>query len=495
MARVLNGDGSNVSDSWASTIQDSRVGISQKTAPVDLDVSMCRGRMFITYSQGGRSRSFTVDCSGMFKDDISKKYTLGFFANTENSVWQHTRVSNFKGWCLSADAGQWKEVESCRIAPDNWVLNAYSDGMAEENKVAPEYQILENGDFKFLKAKKNYLSSATCRTELDPAKKYRVEFDLKWGLQSSRGNVISMGFVNTSVVETNGAINSYQVNAKYSPAILTYHYYNDLIGFTEGGNTDNASRFPYEYAKSSGLRNKGHTARCTIDYDGADTLVGSFVSMTSVNFRVDISAKYTKSFSTKYPDGMYFHCNGVNATWNCYQETDICGFKVLEWNSSATDQKWQGGIRVPVDQDVKLSLGDVSIESVLLEEKAKLTIGAARESAAVVIDAATAKPGSSLSAEEGVEVTVGGLELLGDTPYALPVDGKVAFAESAVVTIPAAWKQASAPFAIMKSVSGTLSKPLSVALDNGRVLDVRQVFIVDDEVRVNPHLGTSIVVR
>ena len=192
---------------------------------------------------------------------------------------------------------------------------------------------------------------------------------------------------------------------------------------------------------------------------------------------------------------MYFHCNGVNATWNSYQETDICGFKVLEWDSSATAQKWLGGIQIPADRNVKLTLGDVSVESVRLEEGAALTIGAARESAAVVIDAATAKPGASLSAEEGVEVTVGGLELLGDTPYALLVDGKVAFAESAVVTIPAAWKQASAPFAIMKSVSGTPSKPLSVALDNGRVLDVRQVFIVDNEVRVNLHLGTCIVVR
>ena len=498
VARVLNGGGSNVSDPYTSAILDSRVGISQRTAPVDLDVSMCRGKMFITYSQGGKSRSFTVDCSGIFKNDISKKYTLGFFANTVNGAWQHTRISNFRGWCLSADAGQWKEVESCRITPDNWVLNAYSDGMAEENRVAPADQILENGDFKFLKAKVKYLSSATCKTRLDPTRKYRIEYDLKWGSIANRGNVMGMGFVNAHSVETNATIGSYQVNTKYSPAILSYHYYNDLIGFTHGGNTDNGSKFPYEYVSASGLKSRNHMARCAIDYDGVDTLVGSFVSSTSVNHRVDIATKYNQVFSSRFPDGMYFHCGGANGTsdsWKCYLETDVCGFKVLEWNSSATDQKWQGGIRVPVDQDVKLSLGDVSIESVLLEEKAKLTIDAARETASVVIGSATVKPGASLSADEGVEVEVGGLSLLGAAPYALPVGGKVAFAESSSVTIPASWKRSLAPFAIMTFGSEVPTKPLSVVLDDGKVLDSRQVFIVDNEVRVNLHLGTCIVVR
>jgi hypothetical protein len=367
--------------------------------------------------------------------------------------------------------------------------------MEEENKVAPEDQITGNGDFKFLLPKKNYLSSATCKTMLDPLKKYRVEFDIKWGSQSSRGNVINMGFVNTSSVETNGAINSYQVNEKYSPAVFTYHYYNYLIGFTNGGNTDNASRFPYEYVEYSYLRSKGHTARCTIDYDGEDTLVGAFVSTTSINFRVDISAKYGKNFATRFPDGMYFHCNGANATWNCFQETDVCGFKVLEWDDSVSAQRWNGTIHVAQNKSSDLALGDVDIESVQMESNASLAIDAAHGSAYVSIDAVAVKSGASLSAGEGVAVSIGALDMSGESPYALTIGGNVLLAESATVTIPAAWKASREPFAIMSFSSGTSPKSPVVVLDNGKRLASRQVFVAGNEVRVNLHLGTCVVIR
>ena len=498
VGKVFNGTGANVSDSWANTMLTSRIGISQKSAPVNVDVSMYRGMMYVSFSQNGNSCSFTVDCSEMFKGDISRKYTIGFFANTETSSWQHTRVSNFKGWYLSADAGQWKEVEGCRITPSNWILNAYSDGMEEENKVAPADQILENGDFMFLMGKIKYLSSATCQTRLDPAKKHRIEFDLKWGGIANRGQAMNMGFVNTPSVVTNGAITLFNVNAKYSPALMCYHYFNDLIGFTKGGNVDNETRFPFEYAKSSGLRQNNHTVKFAIDYDGVDTLVGSFVSSTSVNFRVDISAKYAEGFSSRFPDGMYFHCggaNGSNPNWKCYLETVVSGFKVLEWNDSADAQKWKGSVQVPQNQSTCLALGDVGIESVQMEPNASLAIDAAHESACVSIDAVAVKSGASLSAGEGVAVSIGALDMSGESPYALTIGGNVTLAESATVTIPAAWKAFQEPLAIMSFSSGTSPKSPVVVLDNGKRLASRQVFVAGNEVRVNLHLGTCVVIR
>lgn len=497
-AKVMDGVGAYASDQWTSAILDSRAGVSQRTAPIDFVIVMSRGTMFITYSQNGMSRSFSVDCNGMFKGDPSKKYTFGFFAGTEPITWQHTRISNFKGWCLTADAGQWKEVESCRITPENWVLNAYSDGMGAENKVAPEDQILENGDFRFLLPKVKYLSSATCQTRLDPTKKYRIAYDLRWGKISNRGNVMSMGFVNTPDVTTNGAINVYQVQTAYAPAIMTYHYYNDLIGFTRGGKTDNAGQFPYGCVAASGLKSRDHTVRCTIDYDGVDTLSGSFVSATSVTHRVDIATRYDQVFSSRFPNGMYFHCGGVNndsESWKCYLETDVCGFRVYEWDHAAGVQKWNGRIQVPENQETTAALGDVNVESVELETGATIRFSAARESASVAVESVVVKPGTSLFADEGVEVTLARLALRGDNPYALTVGARVAFAEPAVVTIPAAWMRDAASFAILSWSAGTPSKPLTVVLDNGKVLDSRQIFTIGNEVRVNQHLGTCLIVR
>ena len=498
VGKVSNGTGSNVSDQWANSMLTSRMGMSQTSAPINVDVSMYRGVMYVGLSQSGKSCSFTVDCSEMFKGDISRKYTMGFFANTESTSWQYTRVSNFKGWYLSADAGQWKEVESCRITPSNWILNAYSDGMEEENKVAPEDQITGNGDFMFLKGKVKYLSSATCQTRLDPAKKHRIEFDLKWGGIANKGQAMNMGFVNSPSVVTNGAITSFNVNTKYSPALMCYHYYNDLIGFTKGGNVDNAARFPFEYAESSGLRQKNHTVKFAIDYDGVDTLVGSFVSSTSVNFRVDISAKYAEGFSSRFPDGMYFHCggaNGGNLNWKCYLETVVSGFKVLEWDGSVSAQRWNGTIHVAQNKSSDLALGDVDIESVQMESNASLAIDAAHESACVSIDAVAVKSGASLSAGEGVAVSIDALDMSGDVPYAFTIDGNVLLAESATVTIPAAWKAFQEPLAIMSFSSGTLPKSLNVVLDNGKRLAPRQVFVAGNEVRVNLHLGTCVMIR
>ena len=497
VAKVMNGDGSNVSDKYASVILDSRAGISQRTAPVDVEVFMNRGVMYISYSQNGNSRSFTVDCANIFKDDITKRYTLGFFANTDDGTWQHTKVSNFKGWCLSNDAGQWKEVESCRITPDNWVLNAYSDGMEEVNKVDPA-SLVENGDYKFLENKVGYLASATGQTRLDPAKKYRIEFDLKWGIIANDGQAMNMGFVNTPSVMTNSTIIDYAVTNLYSPAVLTYHYHNDLIGFTEGGSGDKAGKFVGGCVAGSGLRWMNCAAKCAICYDGGNMLAGSFVSTTSINSRVDIAAKYAQKFSERYPNGMYFHCGGANNDnpgWKCYLETDICGFKVLEWDAATPTQKWNGGIRVAENKTATLSLGNVNMESVHMEQGSSLKLNAARNGAAVSVSKATVGSGTSIAAEEGMEVELGGLEMLGNEPYVLQIAGDVSFSDSAVVTIPSAWKSSLAPITVMNFTDGAAPEGLTVVLDNGKVLSSRQVLVSGGVLRVNLHPGTCITIH
>jgi hypothetical protein len=248
----------------------------------------------------------------------------------------------------------------------------------------------------------------------------------------------------------------------------------------------------------SGLRCKNHTAKCSIDYDGVDTLVGSFVSTTSINHRIDISAKYNQVFASRFPNGMYFHCGGVNsdhATWKCYLETDISGFKVFEWDGSAIALKWQGEIKIPEEQNTTLALGNANVESLQLEKGSKFTLNAARENATVFFDCVTVKSEALLSVDERVKVVIGGLELHGDIPYPLSVSGNVSFGKSAVLSIPAAWRQVSVPFAIMKFTDGIASIPPTVVLDDGKVLGIRQVYIVDNEVRVNLHPGTCIVVR
>jgi hypothetical protein len=130
-----------------------------------------------------------------------------------------------------------------------------------------------------------------------------------------------------------------------------------------------------------------------------------------------------------------------------------------------------------------------------MESNASLAIDAAHGSACVSIDAVAVKSGASLSAGEGVAVSIGALDMSGDVPYALTIDGNVLLAESATVTIPAAWKASQEPFAIMSFSSGTLPKSPVVVLDNGKRLASRQVFVAGNEVRVNLHLGTCVVIR
>ena len=94
-----------------------------------------------------------------------------------------------------------------------------------------------------------------------------------------------------------------------------------------------------------------------------------------------------------------------------------------------------------------------------------------------------------------MEVELGGLEMLGNEPYTLQIAGDVSFSDSAVVTIPSAWKSSLAPITVMNFTDGAAPEGLTVVLDNGKVLSSRQVLVSGGVLRVNLHPGTCITIR
>ena len=63
---------------YQSNVREARTGISQTRAPIDVTISMRRGRMFAHYAQGAAARSFILDCSALFSGDAANVISNGF---------------------------------------------------------------------------------------------------------------------------------------------------------------------------------------------------------------------------------------------------------------------------------------------------------------------------------------------------------------------------------------------------------------------------------
>jgi len=461
----------NVSDLYSSVIRDERVGVSQRSAPIDVTITMRKGRMFVTYSQGSASRSFVANCAGLFSNDISRRYTLGFFANNGSATWQHTEVSNFSGWCLTQDAGQWTEKPACRITASNWTLNAYTNEVTAANRVNDSDLILENGDFMLHKDQKKWMSSATCNTALDSSKKVRIDYDIKWGSRSGQaGEGIAIGFVKSSPIPVNG-ISAFSINATYNPISWSYYYYRDRMGFATGGKTVVENTFTYGCVVDSGMMAPNKTVKCTIASDGINILRGTMVNSTDVSKRVDLVAECATKFSDRYASGMYPHCCGATAS-GTYIRTDIANFRAYEWNDATPAPEWNGGIRVPAGGTCSLAVDDISLAAVSLGSGSSLTVAPTNSTANVAIGSLVASGAAAMTVSAGVSATVGGVVLTGETPHGISASGALSFASGAKIVLPASWKSGKLPpFTVVSVTSGTLPPDLAVELDNGAAVD------------------------
>ena len=495
---IDNGAGMNVSDSYASVIRDERVGVSQRSAPIDVVVAMRKGRMFVTYSQGTAYRSFVADCSGLFGGDATRRYTIGFFANNGSQTWQHTEISNFSGWCLTQDAGQWTENTACRITTSNWTLNAYTNDVVAANKVDNSDLILDNGDFMLHKAQKKWMSSATCNTALDSSRKVRVDYDIKWGARSDQapGEGVAIGFVKSSPIPVNG-ISAFSMNAKYNPISWSYYYYRDRMGFATGGKTVAEDTFTYGCVAGSGMMAPNKTVKCSIVSDGVNVLRGTMVNASDVSKRVDIAAECATRFSDRYTGGMYPHCCGATAS-SSYIRTDIANFRAYEWNDATPAPELNGGIRVPAGGTCNLAVDDIGLANVTLGAGSSLTFAPANSAANVAIGGLTASGAATVTVSDGVSATVGGIVLTGETPHGISLAGALSFASGAKILLPAVWKSGRRPpFVVVGVTSGTLPQDLVIELDNGAVVDARCLKLSADgkSLTADFHRGLRIVFR
>ena len=409
---------------YQSNVREARTGISQINAPIDVTISMRRGRMFVHYAQGAAARSFILECAALFSGDATKRYTLGFFANTSSDGWQHAVVSNFSGWCMTQDAGQWTEKAACRITTSNWNLYSYTNGaVTAENRIDPADLILPNGDFMFMPNQKKSQSSATCQTALNSAKKVRVDYDIKWGTKSAGqiGEGIAVGFVNTPSVTASTTIGAFSMQTKYNPISWSFYYYQDRMGLAAGGKTIAVTDFAYGCTVGSGLLASGRTLKCSLATDGVNVFRAALVNSANVSHRVDLSVQYGFEFATRFASGMYPHFCGANSS--AYVETDISNFRAYEWSDDAPPATLCGVIR-----------------------------------------------------------------LTGETPHGLAVNGELSFASGSKIILPAAWKSAEQPFSVVSVTEGTLSQIPAVELDDGRAVSAACLSLSDDGRTLNANL-------
>ena len=101
------GSGTGISDDWTSLLADSTSGLKQGS-PVDITVSYRKGNLFTTIEQPGMSRTFRYSALSVIGG--TNRCYYGVYGITWEALWQYNRVSNFRGWKLSRNGGQWKEL-------------------------------------------------------------------------------------------------------------------------------------------------------------------------------------------------------------------------------------------------------------------------------------------------------------------------------------------------------------------------------------------------
>ena len=220
------------------------------------------------------------------------------------------------------------------------------------------------------------------------------------------------------------------------------------------------------------------------------------VNSTDVSKRVDLVAECATKFSDRYASGMYPHCCGATASGS-YIRTDLANFRAYEWNDATPAPEWNGGIRVPTGGTCNLAVDDMSLANVSLGAGSSLTIAPTNSTANVAIGNLVTSGLATMTVSAGASATVGGIVLTGETPHGVSVNGGLSFASGAKIVLPAVWKSAASPFALVNVTSGTLPSGIDVELDNGRAVDSRCLYLSSNgrSLNVNFRTGFRLIIK
>ncbi len=494
----IKGNGAGTSDTWTSMLIEKDSGFILRNKAVDVTVVCRKGILYTTFEQDGVSRTIRTSATDVITG--TNKCYYGFYATTDASLWQQNEISNFRGWRISRNGGQWKDVtENYALTPEKWSMQAWTNSVSDATLVDAGDLMLGNGGYKLLPAQPNWKSLAVCRTSLPTNRRLRIDYDILWGAKADNGGEgFHFGFVdNPDYAMPNADINNHAVGTSANPADWTYMYYNNLTGMTAGeGNGSVAGEYTLGNYSNVGPKDANRAVNCTLFSDGADTLYGTM--RCGENEAVSVYGTYPNAFSERFPNGMHLHFNAASTTWNCYLETVIANFRVMEWNDqAAAAARLFAPIEVASECAVTLTTGDMALDCVRLGADASLTLVPQDESASVAISGLHAEGAATVRAQSGANVALGAdIVLGGDAPHGLTAVGNIAFGDSLTITIPASWqtfKPLSACLLDAKE-AGSLPEAVTVKYDNGDLIGGGKVRIVGKRVMLGG-LGTVLIIR
>ena len=491
------GNGSGATDEWTNLLPDSRSGIAQG-GQVDVTVSYRKGYLYTTISQSGNSRSFRQSVADVVSG--TNKCYYGIYAATTETLWQWNRITKFSGWRLTRNGGQWKEVSGdYSLNSANWNLTAYSGSVTDANKITGDALILANGAYKLLNGQANWNGRAVCKTPLPTNRRLRIDYDVVWGAQSERGGEgFHFGFVNSASPVFDSTINSFTDNANNNPANWTYDYWVNYMGFTGGNASPTASGSYGSDYSTNGPKGGNRTAKCSLFYDGTNTLYG-IMRCNSVSAAYGCASRQFSAFATRYPSGMYMHFYGACATWACYIRTDIANFKVMEWDGEADGAATLiTPVAVADGDSVAIATGDAAFAGgIALGTGSTLTVSPKDGAASVAIGKVQASGAATLSASSGAELACGAVALEGASPHGVTVTGDVSFGDSLAFVVPSGWDlKAANGMCLLDATSATGDIPgtLTIVSDNGTVLPSEYLRVAGGRVLLNTQRGSLIVV-
>jgi len=486
---IVDGSGRGVSDSWTCILREWRSGINM-TKPVDVTYLCRQGVLYVTIEQEGRSRSFRLTSTPFSLNDSC---CFGFYAATGTLVWQRNRFSNFRGWRLSRNAGQWKDVTASTysLTPDNWALKTqYKDGDVT-SEVSGAVCLDAEGGLKLLAARNYWKSTAVCQTAVPMNARFRLSYSIIWGARADRGGEgMRLSLAGSSTPPFADGLTNWDIGSE--DTAVSHFYYSNLFGLTDRSwSTTDASHYP------AGALSPKRTGTATVDlyYDGRQSM--------SVEYASDgQTCAQTRTFAARqderYPNGIYPTFVGASTSWGCYHQTTLKDFKVYQWDAQTVGTPVLGsGLQMAAGTTGTVSVDDAVLRSLTLGAGSSVTLAPREGTAAIDLASATVDGNATLNAGTDLTLSCTNVVYRGEASGGLTATGAVGFGSQLTLTVPYAWRKARAKTVLLDATGATGALPSDVRLvyDTGAAVPEKYIRRAEGLISLEFRSGMFIVVE
>ena len=488
--------------------------------PIDFKVVFHDGIMYVTMIQEGHSRSF----SHSYKSYLAARgkgvwFGLGGASDSwgdyKQVPWNTFRVSGFQGWYSGyEDDSAWSPVAvQDNISPfsaANWRLTRKDNNTSPATVLTGDDCVGEDGSFMMMGAAHKFGGQAVSKQMLAIDKRYRITFDVDWGVQGvdAIGDGLYFGlakYVSTNWQWDNGYVNpgsTYIPDSGWGVALgWKQDYYNKKITglcMYAGSSTESSS------AWSSPVTVVGNTtANYTILYNGQGltelmirTKPASTSSEGTASGRFRWAPKKFSNYKT-YADGnnaknnqayLVFKGSTPSGWSTCFMQTTIRNVCVKELTGNANPRL---GARIAVAANATATVDAAAVDGatpaatlaeVELGSGATLQIASSTANAKAAVENVTASGAATLAVRSGAAVSLEGLTLSGEAnASSLAVTG-TATADELTVVVPSAWRKYRAGKVTL--VSGLSVDPANVTLcdENGPIPEKKGNVVLENGV-------------